>query len=356
MLRLVLDRIRRKISHPNGTFIKLINYLLVNVQMRLRTSYVLGYPYYITIDPTNYCDLHCPLCPTGQRDTSQPRGKMSFRTFKKIIDELGKYLYSVDLFNWGEPLLNKEVYEMVSYANKKNIWTNISTNFNQFDQGGAKEMILSGLDHLVISLDGASPETYCAYRVGGNFNKVIDNIKLLAKTKEELQSKKPILEWQFLPMKHNEHEIAKAKAMAAQLGVDEFTLRPMRVDMGKEVFEDISELLEEDNDWLPKNEEYSRYDYKKGSRKTNLQLCPFLWTTVAIGWDGAVYPCCAVYPEKYSFGNVLKKSFKEIWNGQAYRQSRKLLRKKSKAKTETVCGICLQHGPIDYVVPLDEGN
>ena len=355
MLRQVWDRVHKRVVHPNNTFTKLLNCLSVNAQARLKTSRVFGYPYYLTIDPTNYCNLRCPLCPTGQKNNSSSKGKMLFKTFKKIINEVGKWLYSVDLFNWGEPLLNKETYKMVSYAGKRNIWTNISTNFNVFDEDSAHKMVLSGLDHLTISLDGASPETYSVYRVGGDFNRVISNIKLLVKTKKELRSKKPILEWQFLPMKHNEHEIANARTMAAQLGMDEFTLRPLRVDMGKEVFEEMPKLLEEDKKWLPANQNYSRYDYGKKSRKVRKKLCPFLWTTAVIGWDGSVYPCCAVYPEEYKFGNILEQPFKEIWNNQVYKASRKLFRA-SGEKADTVCDICIKQGPIDYVVPIKEGS
>lgn len=351
MPKQILKRIHQKISHPNNTLLKLYNCFLTNFQMKLGTSYVIGYPYYLTIDPTNYCNLKCPLCPTGKKDTSAPRGRMSLDNFKKIIDELGKYLYSIDLFNWGEPLLNKQIYQMVSYAHQNNIWTNISTNFNFFSESEAEDMVLSGLNHLIISLDGASPQTYQQYQVGGDFERVIENIKLLVRKKRELESKRPLVEWQFIPMRHNEEEIPKAKEIAKELGMDTFSLLPLRVDMGKEIFEDIGERLTKDDKWLPKSEKYSRYDYEKKSRKVERKVCQFLWTTTSIGWDGQVYPCCAVYPSKYSFGNIFEMPFRKIWNSQAYRDSRQLFKRKIKKNSETVCGQCVKHGPIDYIVP-----
>src|SRR3989338_2689484 len=87
--------------------------------MRLKNPW--GKPYYLLIEPTNLCNLKCPMCPTGNGTMPRPRGFMTFETFKKIIDEMGDYLITVTLMNYGEPFLNQDVYKMISYANKRNI-------------------------------------------------------------------------------------------------------------------------------------------------------------------------------------------------------------------------------------------
>jgi hypothetical protein len=145
---------------------RIFNFCINNYQMSTKKSRILGYPTHMTVDVTNICNLRCPLCPTGVGAPGREKGSMSFSLFKKIIDETGKYLISIDLFNWGEPLLNKETYKMIAYANKKHIVTSVSTNFNFLSEKLAEQLILSGLDILILSIDGASQESYEQYRVG----------------------------------------------------------------------------------------------------------------------------------------------------------------------------------------------
>jgi MoaA/NifB/PqqE/SkfB family radical SAM enzyme len=126
---------------------------------------------------------------------------MSFDNFRRIIDELGAYLYRVDLHNWGEPLLNDEIYRMISYARARNIEVRVSSNLNVIDQVKAEKLVKSGLDVLIVSLDGASQETYMQYRVGGRFDKVLNSIKMVTEIKKELSASKPFIIWQFLVMR-----------------------------------------------------------------------------------------------------------------------------------------------------------
>ena len=149
-----------------------MNYYFTHRQMLSKKDKIIGYPSHIFLDVTNICTLKCPLCPTGLGVQGRKKGHMSFSQFKKIIDEIGKYLISIDLFNWGEPLLNKDVYRMIEYAHQRKILTAISTNFQHFSEGGAEEMISSRLDNRILSIDGASQESYEKYRIGGNFQQL----------------------------------------------------------------------------------------------------------------------------------------------------------------------------------------
>jgi len=201
--------------------LKTLNYKLIEYQKRNRASLVLGYPYWLTVDPSNICNLRCVFCPTGQRRGTRAQAILPFEKFKKLIDKLGPYLFHIDFCNWGEPFLNPELVEMVRYAKKYNIETKIDTNLN-FDitEQLAADILSSGLDAVNMSVDGASQQTYEIYRRGGSFEKAFSNMKLLVLTKKMLGLAKPRLHWQFLVFKHNEHEINKAKTMAEQIGVD----------------------------------------------------------------------------------------------------------------------------------------
>jgi MoaA/NifB/PqqE/SkfB family radical SAM enzyme len=167
-LKNILNKIKR-----HHTLKRLMNLLLVKLQLYLRATKLSGRPYFLVVESTNLCNLSCPLCPTGQGLKSRPKGKMSFNDFKKIIDELGAYLYSLRMENWGEPLLNEEIPMMIAYAKSKGIFTSFNTNLCLLDESIAKGLISSGLDHIKISLDGTNEQSYLKYRMGGDFRKVI---------------------------------------------------------------------------------------------------------------------------------------------------------------------------------------
>ncbi|MDD5416927.1 MAG: radical SAM protein [Candidatus Aenigmarchaeota archaeon] len=156
--------------------IKFVNFFLIEGSMKLRLAKPLGYPHTLMIEPTNYCNLKCPLCPTGAGRLGRPVQTVDFEEYKKIIDEMGKYIVHLRLFGWGEPLLHKDLFKMVSYAKRKGMFVNFHTNAFFLTKENTKAMVDSGLDDLNISLDGASQETYSKYRKQGNFQTTIDNI------------------------------------------------------------------------------------------------------------------------------------------------------------------------------------
>ena len=337
---------------------RLGNYYFTYSQMLSKKDRVMGYPSHLTVDVTNICNLKCPLCPTGIGAPGRSKGKMPLDKFRRIIDEIGRYLISIDLFNWGEPLFNNEIYGMVAYAHKHHIVTSISTNFNYLPGNSAERLITSGLDILILSIDGASKETYEKYRVGGNFSRVIDNISALVNKKRQLGANNPYICWQFLVMKHNEHEVDKAKEMAAELGVDKITIDHAYLPIA---------TREEAMQWLPKNPKYHRYnlqELEKGWKAQDMHErslqssdepstgssirknfkrrvnCAWLWTQTTINWDLSVSPCCAIFDPSEDFGNLSGASFKEIWNNEKYRASRRFSSKGEVNGTITICMRC----------------
>ena len=172
--------------------LRVTNHYANYAQLLMKKEHACGYPSHLIIDITNVCTLKCRLCPTGAGLPGRKKGMMPLEAFRKIIDETGKYLISIDLFNWGEPLMNKDVYQMIAYAHARHIVTSVSSNFQHFSEAAANQMISSGLDILILSIDGASQESYEKYRIGGDFRKVIEHMSLLVKKKNEQGSRNTV--------------------------------------------------------------------------------------------------------------------------------------------------------------------
>ena len=293
---------------------RLKNLFLVKFSKLIKSPLVRGMPLTLMLEPTNYCNLNCPLCPTGTGLLKRKKENLSFLKFKKIIDELGPEIIHLRLWNWGEPLLNPEFYKMVEYAKKFKIFVNTSTNSFFLTKENAKKIVDSGLDELIVSLDGASEKTYRKYRKAGSFAKVIGAIKTLVEEKEKQETNLPRIKLQFIIMRHNEHEIKKILKIAKDLGVDELFFKTVGV-MDINVKEDIKK-------YLPLNAEYSRY-LESGELKMQRNMCDYLWSEATINVDGSVVPCCRDAQNKYVLGNIFKQKFREIWNNKKYIEFRK---------------------------------
>ncbi|GAX59192.1 Fe-S oxidoreductase [Candidatus Scalindua japonica] len=259
---------------------------------------------------------------------------MAFEKYQKIIDELSNWLYKVRFYSWGEPLMHKDIYKMIAYATDKNIGTEISTNLNVFKESDAKSLIESGLEVLIVSLDGADEKVYSHYRVGGDFSRVINNIRAIVKEKKKTGVKNPFIEIQFLVMRHNELQIPNMKLLAKELGVDRLRFGPVTVNMRNE----------EDLDWLPEDEKLSRYSYseKKDQIYSVRKKCEWLWRSTVINWDGTVSPCCVYEGDKSVFGSLADSKFEKLWNNESYRQSRSVFTKHQKGNNglKTICSHC----------------
>jgi len=309
---------------------KISNFILNMNETQLKMSRLNSYPYYLVIDPTNICMLKCPLCPTWQDLKSRPKGRMDKALFTSLLDEVGKYLFAVNLCNWGEPLLNPDVPSFVRYAKKYNIVVGLSTNLNYLPKETAGELIASGIDIIVISLDGATQESYGRYRREGSFSKVLGHVEIL-NSYRRANKKFPLLIWQFLVNKYNEHEIGQARNMAQKNGLM-FLPSSMRTSMGKELLLPLHERVKEMKDWLPENAAYNRYAYDiRPETRTAQATCQWIWNTAVVNWDGSVSPCCGVYEKKWDFARCHddsrkpRASFHEAWNSPRYRLARALV-------------------------------
>lgn len=270
-----------------------------------------GYPVSISFEPTTSCNLRCPECPSGLRSFTRPTGMLDETFFRRAIDELADHLVYLTFYFQGEPYLNPKFLDMAAYAVKKKIYTATSTNAHFITDESAKKTVESGMQRLIISIDGAKQESYEQYRVGGQLQKVIEGTKKIMEWKKKLRSKTPYVIFQFLVVKPNEHEMEEVKKLAAELGVDEVKFKTAQVYD-----------FENGHPLIPENEKFSRY--KKGSdgkwkiKNELLNQCWRMWSGCVITWDGLVVPCCFDKDAKHQLGDLKSDPFHEIWRSEKY--------------------------------------
>ena len=303
------------------SFKKLYNAVKVwvsyHVSKRTKKSSSIGFPISMAIEPTTSCNLRCPECPSGLRQFTRPIGMLEPAFFKKTIDEVYQELIYLTFYFQGEPYLNPNFLDMVRYASDKGIYTSTSTNAHYLNKEQAKKTVESKLDRLIISIDGATQETYEQYRIGGTLQKVIEGTKNIIEAKQELKSNTPHIVFQFLVVKPNEHQLEDVKKLASDLGVDEVVFKTAQVYD-----------FEKGNPLIPDNIKYSRYkknaDGTFSIKNKLLNQCWRMWSSCVVTWDGVVVPCCFDKDAKHQLGDLKKQSFKELWKSnkyQGFRQS-----------------------------------
>ena len=293
---------------------------------------VWGFPVSLSVEPTTACNLSCPECPSGLKSFTRPTGTIKLDFFKETIDAVHKELIYLSFYFQGEPFLHKGFLDMVSYASSKGIYTATSTNAHFLTDEVAKKTILSGIDRLIISIDGVTQEIYEQYRVGGQVSKVLDGAKRIIKWKKELKSKTPFVVFQFLVVRPNEHQINEVKQLAKEIGVDDIWFKTAQ----------IYDFENDPNKLIPTNDAYSRYkknDEDVTVQKNQLQNhCWKMWHSNVITWDGKVVPCCFDKDAQHVLGNLQQTSMKEIWGNEKYGNFRKELMQSR--KNIDICSNC----------------
>lgn len=308
------------IHHIRRFYIKL-HYLsffrIINLS-NLVLSYLFSYigiqkfqnrlPYFISIEPANFCNLQCPECPVGNKELPiPPHSKFDIQIYKKLVDELKPTLLHIIFYFQGEPFINNQLNELINYAHKARLFTSTSTNGQFLTDKRAKEIVLSGLDKLIVSVDGSTQEVYETYRVGGNLQITLDGIKRIVAWKKELNSATPLIDIQFLVLKTNEHQMEDMKRLVKSIGADRLTFKTAQLYD----FENGNKLLTTKN-------KYARYRLRKDGkyqikgRQPN--HCWRLWSGSVLNTQGEVLPCCFDKKSKFSFGNIQENSFSKTWH------------------------------------------
>ena len=345
--------------------LKLSNIVVGKFQYRHRHAHLIAQPFGLIVDPCNTCPLACPGCIHRKTELPQANidwvpGNLKQNTVDQLFGKYGPYAISTQYFNWGEPLLNKKTPDFIRTARRFLTRTSISTNLSvPFD---AEALVASGLDYLVMSIDGASANTYQKYRVDGDWELVLKNVTKLVEARNRLKSKTPYLVWQYLLFEHTLGEIDQAKQMAKQLGVDRINFSipydvskydptisvPETPPVQYEVFNvqagaqqqsaqnamrDLHPIIDEhwERTWK------SRYTGEMQSQEER-STCRWLYQDMVMDATGRILPCC-FDPTKTPvsvFGSIDSDAF----NTEKYIASRKYFAESKSPAPETVCPSC----------------
>jgi pyruvate-formate lyase-activating enzyme len=284
---------------------RLLNYYLLKAEMKLGRTRLWSRPYELCIDVSNKCNLHCSYCPTGRGELGgRGRGSISFEVFRSLLDELGPYAYSLELFNWGEPFFNKDLPRLVRYASERGVPTIISSNLSfPLTEPQVRDVVGAGLSYLAAAVDGADQATYETYRRGGNLEQVLENLRTFVRIKRELGSASPVITWQYLVFRHNEDQIDAARRLAEEIGVDHFAVRGGLYD---------------DPAWAPRGN-YS-FDYLN----VHPNRCTWLWKKAVFHWDGGFASCCMGFNKDDDFDTYVPGQFRRLWNNDKFVAARRI--------------------------------
>jgi hypothetical protein len=351
-------------------------------EQRSALAKISSYPVSLCLDAASACPLHCPFCIHGKPSPSRPFSVLKWDLFEPLINELGPYLFQVDLFNWGEPLVNPHLLKMIALLKSHEVNIRLSTSLAlALSKQFLESLMLSGINYLIISIDGMSSKTYETYRVGGNFQLAMSNLEELAKWKRQLKLDKPRLEWQYLVFSFNEHELPLASRHARKIGV-EFRPAAPYID------------LNQHPEWLSTQPRFVRESYKPiltppkspspGATKrdgppgepplptgaydvdkkqkvakpgkiaeeisihsvlsassTHRYPCDWLYLKACINSDGSLSPCCGCHPGDPDWGKLEKGAFSRTWNNANYEMARKSLTECAKEKeSKIICAHC----------------
>jgi MoaA/NifB/PqqE/SkfB family radical SAM enzyme len=299
----------------------------IEMQMGLNRSYAM--PPTIQIEPTNFCNLQCPLCPTGNGTLQRPAGFMTLECFQKIIGEIGSTLIAAILYGWGEPFLNKDLPEMIRICSKNNIQTLSTTNGHMLQRlDSAIQVVDAGLKGLIIALDGSTQEVYQRYRHGGNVEKVKRCIENIEAAKIKLGVQFPYTNVRLIVTKDTEAEIPKVEALARNLGANMFSYKTVGMSPNADAY----------HQYEPAQAEMKRFKYQHNNRLARRVVCPFPFRQPTIFWDGSVVGCEYDYQLKHTWGKIGQQPFSQIWNSPRAVELRRAVRQGREC--ENFCTLC----------------
>lgn len=289
-------------------------------------------PRHFYIDIGNVCNLRCPFCMTGAGVSEQPSGLMSLGHYRVILGKIRPVAKLVSLYNWGEPMMNRDLLGMVAETAAAGIHVHIDSNMSVTDLTAleAEAIIGSGLSSLFVSLDGASQGGYAHYRVRGRFDRVVANLRELLAAKVRLGVARPFLGWQYHVHRFNQHEVGAAAGLAEELGVP-IVFKPLSTPLPewRHTLGDGARLFRAGQGWV--NQVYApplNPDLvSMALHHQVLSPCRQLWGTMVVEWNGDVYPCTVVSSPGHVMGNLLRDSLDHVWNGAAFQRSRVFIRR-----------------------------
>jgi MoaA/NifB/PqqE/SkfB family radical SAM enzyme len=331
--------------------VKILNLFLARHHLRTRNSSVLSRPFGLVIDPSNVCQLACPGCVHSSRNEALkvfdwPKGTLSGARFLALLKLYGPYAIGAYFCNYGEPLLNLQTPTLIRLAKTYLMGTALSASLSvrRFD---ADAYVESGLDLMVISIDGATQPIYERFRRNGDLELVFSNIRKLVDAKRRLRRRTPVLSWNFLAFEHNAHEIALAARKARKLRVNQFRIvnpfdvrwddpeiRPAAVDGYVRRLDWLSIASEVDN-WNPFPECLDKAAITRAfespwnkqaasdSPPSSGHTCHWLYKNIVMDATGRILPCCGgPRPDTNLVFDRLNDNGGDVFNSERYRQAR----------------------------------
>lgn len=301
------------------------------LSLRFKKHMFCALPSCYSIEPTNICNLQCPECPTGNKSSIVPKGKMEKILCEKLIPQIKDSALFVNLYFQGEPFVNDQTISFIKLVSEAKIMSSISTNAHFITENNADAIVNSGLTKLIVSLDGYDQKSYEKYRRNGSFQKVIDGMKAIQDAKKRNNSNLPLVELQCLLFKHTEKHKEEIRKIGELYGADNIQFKTAQ-------FYDSQNI-----DMIPSKKKNSRYKVEDGElniKKTLKNQCWKMWCSCIVAWNGNVLPCCFDKNHTFAFGNVSTQSMSEIWFSEKYKNFRKLIH--TNRKQVSMCQNCSQ--------------
>ncbi len=311
------------------TIRRIWNYIKIVLSYRFsmlrKRPYIWAGPFSLSFETASVCNLACPECRAGQGKVMRNRKLMKPELADKLLKRHRNNAFYCNLYFQGEPFLHPEIYSFIRQAGKRKYYSVISTNGHFLDENTCRKIIDSGLNRLIVSLDGIEQQSYQAYRKGGDLQKVVSGIKRLSAMKKESQSPYPFLIVQFLVNKTNEHQLGEVAAYVRQLGADKLAFKSMQIytAAGKKKF-------------IPGGNLYNRYSGNPNSPATP-SGCFRLWSHMVVTSDGDWVPCCYDKIPEYGMKGGEKSSM-HIWKDPVMQDFRKALL--TGERLPSVCSNC----------------
>ena len=292
---LAIYYLRRKYGRRVVTRHKVKNYLLALRECRDRKVKIKSLPYVLSLDTLNKCNLTCPFCPTGIHKNDRKGSRIDFEQAKQVIDAVKAHTLEVRFYNWGEPLLNKDIFSIIRYAHDAGLYTSINSNMSlDIKWDLAKKVVESKLDLLSVSLDGLSQETLAKYRRGAKIELIKKHILAIKAERENQAASTPFLEAAFIVFKHNEHELDILSETAEHLGLDQAYPR-------------LGYIYDEN--FIPTHPDFQ--PIQAAFTKT----CEFLYSELIVEPDGSVSPCCVNTDPRWDIGKIADlDNLPKLWN------------------------------------------
>lgn len=325
----------RRVLNPKAvTLAKVRNFIRANRESDQKKIEVESLPYFLNLDTINVCNLACPFCVTGTKQLDRKPTRFPLEQAKAVIDKVKSHILITRFHNWGEPFLNKELFDLIRYAHEAGIHTTLSSNLSIKVDDLAQKVVASGLDQIHVSIDGLEQDTLERYRRNADINLVMKNIHDIVAEKRRTGSKTPRLELAFLVFRHNEHEVSRLDAMREELGVESFTAH------NAFVYHDS---------FIPREEAF------QPGHAIWQDNCHYLYSELMVEADGNISPCCTNTSERFDVGTVDElDDIRAFWNKPVF----KAMRAKSSGQVwkdsdgkpmATLCDYCSYIGSADKV-------